>query len=77
MGSKKASRSLHLQWSTFSMRGMMACLDSPLNRVISFARRSIANFYQPGSKKGPAGVGRMRVANSREHNYCIWSYARQ
>ena len=36
------------------------------------ARRSIANFYQPGTTKGPAGVlGRVfRVVNSRENRFC-------
>ena len=57
-GFQEGSSSLHLQRSTFSL-----CVA---------ARRSIANFYQPGTTKGPAGVlGRLfQVVNSRENRFC-------
>ena len=65
-GFQEGSRSLHLQRSTFFL-----CVA---------ARRSIANFYQPGTTKGPAGVlGRVFQGGKLERkrvlrNYCICFY---
>lgn len=57
-GFQEGSSSLHLQRSTFFL-----CVA---------ARRSIANFYQPGTTKGPAGaLGRVfQVVNWRENRFC-------